>query len=88
MPALNTRYSSPLVVSLLNLLPTLLLLALVGVGLASLSFSDEHKTVLGAQTSQSQVRTLTVEDRIRELKEATKSQKSEAADKQEKELSR
>ena len=88
MSALNTKYSSPLVISLLNLLPTLLLLAMVGIGLASLSFSNEHRTVLGAQTSQSQVRTLTVEDRIRELKEATKFQKSEAAEKQEKELLR
>lgn len=85
---MKTKSVSPLSLSILNLLPTLLLLALVGVGLASLSFSNEHKTVLGVQTSQSQVRTLTVEDRIKELKEATKFQKSEAAEKQEEELSR
>lgn len=85
---MKTKSVSPLSLSILNLLPTLLLLALVGVGLASLSFSNEHETVLGVQTSQSQVRTLTVEDRIKELKEATKFQRSEAAERQEKELSR
>ena len=86
MLASRKKYTSPLVLSLLHLLPTLLLLALVGVGLVSLSFSNEHKTVLGTQTTQPQVRTLTVEDRIRELKEIGKAVKSEAAERQEREL--
>ncbi len=87
MSALKSKDTSPLLMSVFHFLPTLLLLALVVIGLSTLTFSREHRTVLGVQTTQSQVRTLTVEDRIKELKQATQSMKSEAADKQVEELS-
>ena len=69
---------SPLYLSLLHLLPSLLLLILILVGFLSLSYSDKHRAVLGLQAGEPQVRTETVEDRIRELTEVGKTTDSEA----------
>jgi len=66
MRGLKLDSSSPVVLSLLHLLPSLLLIGMVVVAIVSLEFG-EKKVVLGAQTTQPQVRTLTVEDRIKEL---------------------
>jgi hypothetical protein len=77
MRGLKLDSSSPVLLSLLHLLPSLLLIGLVVVGIASLEFG-EKKVVLGAQTTQPQVRTLTVEDRIKELSGLGTKIKSEA----------
>ena len=84
----RTRNISPLHLSLLHLLPSLLLLVLIVVGFVSLSYSDKHKSVLGVQTALPQVKTETVEDRIRKLTEVGKTTESEAVEKAKAELSR
>ncbi len=84
----RTRNISPLHLSLLHLLPSLLLLVLIVVGFVSLSYSDKHKAVLGVQTALPQVKTETVEDRIRKLTEVGKTTESEAVEKAKAELSR
>jgi len=50
---------------------------MVVIGIVSLGFG-EKKVVLGAQTNQPQVRTLTVENRIKELSGLGNKVKSEA----------
>ncbi|MFZ2202607.1 MAG: hypothetical protein WAV56_04425 [Microgenomates group bacterium] len=75
------RNISPLYLSLLHLLPSLLLLVLIVIGFVSLSYSDKHQTVLGAQTALPQVKTETVEERLDELTEVEKTTKSEAVEK-------
>lgn len=75
------RNISPLHLSLLHLLPSLLLLVLIVIGFVSLSYSDKHKAVLGVQTVLPQVKVETVEDRIRELTEVGKTTDSEALEK-------
>lgn len=77
---------SPLHLSLLHLLPSLLLLLLIVIGFVSLSYSDKHRSILGAQADQPQVKTETVEDRIKELTEIDKTTNSEAVDKAKAEL--
>ena len=84
----RTRNISPLHLSLLHLLPSLLLLVLIVVGFVSLSYSDKDKAVLGVQTALPQVKTETVEDRIRKLTEVGKTTESEAVEKAKAELSR
>jgi len=54
-----------------------LLIGMVVIGIVSLELG-EKKVVLGAQTTQPQVRTLTVEDRIKELTGLGAKVKSEA----------
>ena len=82
------RNISPLHMSLLHLLPSLLLLLLIVIGFVSLSYSDKHKSILGAQADQPQVKTKTVEDRLRELNEVGETTKSEAVETAKKELVR
>jgi len=82
----RARNISPLSLSLLHLLPSLLLLVLIVVGFVSLSYSDKQKTVLGVQTALPQVKTQTVEERLQELTELEKTTKSEAVESAKKEL--
>lgn len=77
MRGLKLDSSSPIVLSLLHLLPSLLLIGMVVIGIVSLEFG-ERKVVLGAQTMQPQVRTITVEGRIKELAGFANKIKSEA----------
>lgn len=77
MRGLKFDSSSPVLLSLLHLLPSLLLIGMVVIGIVSLEFG-EKKVVLGAQTTQPQIRTLTVEDRIKELSGLGAKIKSEA----------
>ena len=77
MRGLKLDSSSPVLLSLLHLLPSLLLIGMVVIGIVSLGFG-EKKVVLGAQTNQPQVRTLTVENRIKELSGLGNKVKSEA----------
>ena len=79
---------SPLQMSLLHLLPSLLLLVLIVVGFVSLSYSDKQKTVLGVQTALPQVKPQTVEERLQELTELEKTTKSEAVEAAKEELAR
>ena len=79
---------SPLQLSALHLLPTLLLMVLIAVGFFSLSYSNKQKAVLGAQTALPQVKTETVEDRIKELTEIGKTVNSEAVESAKDELAR
>jgi len=77
MRGLKLDSSSPVLLSLLHLLPSLLLIGMVVIGIVSLGFG-EKKVVLGAQTNHPQVRTLTVENRIKELSGLGNKVKSEA----------
>ncbi len=79
---------SPLQLSLLHLLPSLLLMVLIVIGFVSLSYSDKHKAVLGVQTALPQVKTQTVEERLQELTKLGKTTKSEAVEAAKKELIR
>ncbi len=87
MPRAQKKYTSPILISLLHLLPSLLLLSMVVIGLFSLSW-DERKTILGSQTSLPQIKTETVEDRLRELSGLGEKVKSESIIRAEKELTR
>lgn len=84
----KTRNISPLHLSLLHLLPSLLLLILIIVGFVSLLYSDKHQAVLGVQTALPSVKTQTVEERLDELNEVERTTKSEAVKSAKKELSR
>lgn len=84
----KTRNISPLHLSLLHLLPSLLLLILIVVGFVSLSYSDKHQVVLGVQTALPSVKTQTVDERLNELNELEKTTKSEAVEAAKKELVR
>lgn len=66
MRDLKKGYTSPVLLSLLHLLPSLLLIGVVVIGIISLGLG-EKKVVLGAQSTWPQIRTLTIEDRIKEL---------------------
>ena len=85
MPVAKKKYTSPILLSLLHFLPSLLLLSMVVIGLFSLSWG-ERKAVLGSQTSLPQIKTETVEDRLRELSGLGKTIKSEAVEQAEKQL--
>ena len=84
----RARNISPLSLSLLHLLPSLLLLVLIVVGLVRLSYADKQKTVLGVQTALPQEKTQTVEERLQELTELEKTTKSEAVEAAKEELAR
>lgn len=73
---------SPLTLSLLHLLPSLLLLALISIGFFSLWYSEEHQLVLGNQTNQPQIKTVNSEDRLFQLKELGKKIRSESLEKE------
>lgn len=77
MRVAKKKYVSPILLSLLHFLPSLLLIGMVVIALIGLRFG-ERKAVLGAQSNTPQIRTMTVEDRIKELSGATKGLKSEA----------
>jgi len=77
MRVLKRKYISPVWVSISHFLPSLVLLGLVIIGVLSLSFSSRTH-VLGAQSEAIQIRTETVEDRIKELSGVQKRVKSEA----------
>lgn len=77
MRGLKLDGSSPILISLLHLLPSLLLIGMVVIGIFSLDLG-EKRVVLGTQTTQPQVRTMTVEDRIKELSGLEMKVKSEA----------
>lgn len=79
---------SPLQLALLHLLPSLLLLILIVIGFISLSDSDKQRVVLGTQTDLPQVKTETVENRLKELNEIGKKVNSEAVESAKSELAR
>lgn len=85
MPAAKKKYTSPILLSLLHFLPSLLLLSMVAIGLFSLTWG-ERRAVLGSQTSLPQIKTETVEDRLRELSGFGEKVKSEAIESAEKQL--
>ena len=73
----SKKDTSPILLSFLHFLPSLMLVCLVVVAILALGFS-ERKTVLGAQSNTPQIRTLTVEDRLKELTGVASKVKSEA----------
>lgn len=87
MRGLKLDSSSPIVLSLLHLLPSLLLVGMVVIGIVSLELG-EKRAVLGAQITLPQVRTLSVEDRIKELSGFGEKIKSEAVLRATEELTR
>lgn len=87
MSASKTKYTSPILLSLLHLLPSLLLIGMLVVAVVSLGLG-ERKVVLGAQSTWPQIRTLTIEDRIKELSGLGNKIKSEAVVKAAGELAR
>lgn len=87
MRASKTKDTSPILFSLLHLLPSLLLLGMIIVAIISLGVG-ERSVVLGAQSSLLQIRTLTIEDRIKELSGVANRVKSEAIERAERELAR
>ncbi len=87
MLSAKKKYSSPILVSLLHLLPSLLLIGMVVVALISLRLG-EPRTVLGVQTNMPQIRTMTIEDRIKELSGLGNTVKSEAVDRAQQDLTK
>lgn len=75
--------NSPLVLSLIRLIPTILLFIGVAVGLGNLiNIANKGKRVLGTEGSLPYTRTLTIEERIRELKDLYEKVKSEQIQKE------
>ncbi|OGD71093.1 hypothetical protein A3A84_00770 [Candidatus Collierbacteria bacterium RIFCSPLOWO2_01_FULL_50_23] len=85
MRARQKKYTSPIYLSLLHFLPSLLLLGLVAIGIMSLK-TGEQGAVLGSQTTLPQIKTETVEDRLGKLMEVARTVKSEAVEQAEMEL--
>ena len=61
---------SPLVLGLLHLLPSVLILAAVGLAIFSLQKTSDEQKVLGVKTSLEFVKTETREDRIKALEKS------------------
>ncbi len=87
MPATTKKDTSPISLSLLHFLPSILLIGMIVVAVLSLGFG-EKKTVLGVQTGMPQIRTLTIEDRIKELSGVASKVKSEAITRAQQELTK
>lgn len=77
MRDLKSGYTSPILLSLLHFLPSVLLIAMVAIAVVGLGIG-EKRVVLGAQSTWPQIRTLTIEDRIKELSGFANKIKSES----------
>lgn len=73
---------SPLSLSLLHSLPSLLLLGLIAIGFVSLMYSEHQETVLGSQTSVPVINTEKVNERLQMLRELGKKIRSEEIEKE------